>query len=121
MPRDPSTSLGMTKSFCKLRPHRRVIRRIFSSTHFAINPGGHAFFRQQFACQNSIYAQATISFEGAHLIIPPTEKFSFLVMDSKRVEQAKAAQITKSRAFAVRRHDGAAPKVGVVNIDVLGS
>ena len=76
------------KSFCKLRPYRRVIGRIFSSTHFAIDPGGDAFFRQRFACQNSVYAQATIFFEGAHLIIPPAEKFSFLVMDSKRVDQA---------------------------------
>jgi hypothetical protein len=73
------------KSFCKFRPHRRVIRRIFSSTHFAVDPGGAAFFRQRFACQNSVYAQAAIFLEGAHLIIPPAEKFSFLVMDSKRV------------------------------------
>ena len=48
------------KSFCKLRPHRRVIGRIFSSAHFAIDPGGDAFFRQRFACQNSVYAQAAI-------------------------------------------------------------
>ena len=34
--------------------------------------------------------------------------------------QAEAAQITKSGAFAVRSHDGPAPKIGVVNIDILG-
>src|SRR4029077_15740429 len=121
MPRGPSTSLGMTESWRKLRPHRSVIGRVFSSTHFAVDPGGDAFFGQRFACQNSVYAQATIFFEGAHLIIPPAEKFSFLVMNSKRVVQTEAAQITKSGAFAVRRHDCAAPKPGVVNIDVLGS
>src|SRR4029077_7137573 len=121
MPRGPSTSLGMTESWRKLRPHRSVIGRVFSSTHFAIDPGGDAFFRQRFACQNSVYAQATIFFEGAHLIIPPAEKFSFLVMNSKRVVQAEVAQITKSRAFAVRRHDGPVPKVGIANIDVLRS
>src|SRR6476660_9145237 len=121
MPRGPSTSLGMTESWRKLCPHRSVIGRIFSSTHFAIDPGGDAFSRQRFPCQNSVYPQATIFFEGAHLIIPPAEKFSFLVMDPKRVVQAETAQITKSRALAVRRHDGAAPKLGVVNIDVLWS
>src|SRR4029077_3302421 len=121
MPRDPSTSLAMTESWRKLCPHRRVIGRIFSSTHFAVDPGGDAFFRQRFACQNSVYAQAAIFFEGAHLIIPPAENFCFLVMDSKRVVQTEAAQIPKSGPFAVRRHDGTAPKLGVVNIDVLRS
>src|SRR4029078_170481 len=121
MPWDRSTSLGMTESWRKVRPHWSVIRRIFSSTHFAIDPGGDAFFRERFARQNSVYAQSTIFFEGAHLIIPPAEKFSFLVMNSKRVEQAEAAQLTKSGAFAVRSHDGALPKRGVVNIDVFRS
>ena len=55
------------------------------------------------------------------MIIPPAEKFPFFVMDSKRVVQAEAAQIPKNRAFAVRSHDGSMPKLGVVNIDVLGS
>src|SRR4029077_12565879 len=121
MPQGRSTSLGMTESWAKLRPHRSVIGRIFSSTHFAIDRGGNAVFRQRFACQNSVYAQATVFFKRAHLIIPPAEKFSFLVMDSKRVVQAEAAQITKSRAFAVRSHDGPVPKIGIVNIDVLRS
>src|SRR5947199_8693128 len=98
-----------------------MIGRVFSSTHFAIDPGSAAFFRQRFACQNSVYAQSTIFFEGAHLIIPPAEKFSFVVMDSKRVEQAEVAQIAKSGAFAIRSHDGPVPKPGVVNIDIFGS
>src|SRR5215468_10070328 len=42
-------------------------------------------------------------------------------MDSKRVVQAEAAQITKSSAFAIRSHDGAVPKLGIINISVLRS
>jgi hypothetical protein len=98
-----------------------MIGRIFSSAHFAVDPGRYALFRQAFARQNSVYAQPKIFFEGAHLIIPPAEKVSFLVMDSKGVLQAEAAQITKSGAFAVRSHDGSVPKVGIVNIYVLWS
>src|SRR5262245_48096034 len=41
-------------------------------------------------------------------------------MDSKRVAQTEAAEIAKSGAFAIRSHDGAAPKVSVVNINVFG-
>src|SRR3954469_7256775 len=111
----------MTESWSEVRPHRSVIGRVFSITHFAIDPGGDAFFRQRFACQNSVYPQSTIFFKGAHLIIPPAEKFSFLVVNSKRVEQAEAAQIPKSGAFALGSHDGALPKLGVVNIDVFRS
>src|SRR5205814_10703450 len=78
------------------------------------------FLREAFARQNGVNAKPTIYLECAHLIIPPTEKLSLPGMDSKRVVQAKAAQITKSGAFAVRSHDGTVPEVGVVNINILG-
>src|SRR5262245_23898157 len=105
----------------KLRPDRRVIGRVLPSAHFAVDPGRNAFFRQAFAGQNGVNTKPAILFEGAHLIIPPGEKFSLLVVDSKRVMQAETVQITKSRAFAVRRHDGSAPKLGIVNIYVFWS
>ena len=105
----------------KLRPHWSVIGRIFSSAHFALDPGRDAFSRGAFARQNSIYAKPTIFFEGAHLVIPPAEQLTFLVMDSKGVVQAQAAQVTKGFAFTIRRHDCPAPKIGVVYIFVFGS
>ena len=49
------------------------------------------FSARTFARQNGVDPQSAIFFEASHLIIPPTEKIAFLVMDSKRVTQAKAA------------------------------
>ena len=72
-------------SCCEFRPHRSVIGRIFSSTHFVVDSRRDAFFRQGFACQNGVNAQAAIFFEGAHLIVPPAEQLPLLVMDSERV------------------------------------
>src|SRR5438094_6995160 len=75
----------------KLRPHRRVVGWFFTLAHLAINPGRNAFCCQLFARQNCVNAQAAIFFERAHLIIPPTEEFAFLVMEPQRVAQADFA------------------------------
>src|SRR6266404_2025057 len=40
----------------KLRPNRRVIRRIFAPAHFAINSGRNALFCQRFSGQNCVDA-----------------------------------------------------------------
>jgi len=59
-----------------------MIGRVFPGAHFAVYPRGDALFREAFARQDGVNAKPAIFFEGAHLIIPPAEKFSFLVMDS---------------------------------------
>src|SRR5262249_32454926 len=69
----------------KLCPYWRVIGWVFSAAHFVIDAGRDAFFRQAFACQYGVNAQPAIFFECAHLIVPPAEKFAFLVMDSQGV------------------------------------
>src|SRR5436190_7292832 len=58
-------------------------------------------------------------FKCAHLIIPPTVKFAFLVMDSQGIAQPNFAELSKRRAFAFRSHDGPAPEIWIVNIDVF--
>ena len=75
----------------KFGPHRRVVGWFFAFAHLAINPGCNAFGCQLFARQNCVDAQAAILLKCAHLIVPPTEKVAFLVMDSQCVAQTNFA------------------------------
>ena len=103
----------------ELRPHRRVIGWFFPDAHFAVDAGCGTVFNHIFACQHGINPQAAISFKTAHLIVPPGEELAFLMMDSKCVVLAKAAQLPEGCSFAFRSHNRPPPEIDIVNIHVL--
>src|ERR1700676_2144260 len=83
-------------------PDRRVIRRLLSFAHFALDSCRCAMLRQRFAGENRIDAQPAVFRKGEHAIIPPAEKARFGMMDSQRVHEAHAAQLLESGALSVR-------------------
>ena len=101
-------------------PNRRVIGRIFAFSKLAIDSRSGAFLREAFARKHGVNPESAIFWERKHPIIPPGENSRRLRMQSQRVAQPDLAKFLKRRAFTLRAHDRAAPKLRIVNIDIFG-
>jgi hypothetical protein len=100
-------------------PNRGVIGRIFTFAHFAIDTRRCAFLRKRFGGKNGVEAKTAIFWESQHPIIPPCKNARRLRMQSERISQTDRAELLKRGPLAVRAHDGATPKLRIVNIDIF--
>jgi hypothetical protein len=95
-----------------------VIGRVLSFAHFAINPGPGALLHQIATSQDQIDAQSAVLGKCEHPIIPPAEEPGLRMKLAKRVGKSEIGDAFQSRAFLIGAHDGAAPKIRVVHVEI---
>src|SRR5260370_16524940 len=98
-----------TQSQLEFWPNRRVIGRIFTFAHLAIDSRSRTSFGESFARQDSIDPQPAIFRKRKHPIIPPGKNAGFLRVQSQRVPQTDLTDFLKPHPPATPPHHSPPP------------